>query len=107
MFSSLGKEDKYTKFSSPTKVMNISLLPTRGENGDKNYISVVDIDGKFTEKFIASNPDHSNNSMFTTSDVDDEDNKDIFSLGKDSIKTFYIGSITVIGLFILFRFMNK
>ena len=41
------------------------------------------------------------------SDVDDEDNKDIFSLGKDPVKTFYIGSITVIGLFVLFRLIQK
>jgi len=30
-----------------------------------------------------------------------------FSLGKDPIKTFYIGSVTVVGLFILYRILTK
>ena len=32
---------------------------------------------------------------------------DIFSIGEDPIKTFYIGSITVVGLFILYRMLSK
>ncbi len=32
---------------------------------------------------------------------------DPFSLGKDTIKTFYIGSITVVGLYILYKILNK
>jgi hypothetical protein len=41
-------------------------------------------------------------------DEDDEDETlDMFSLGGDSIKTFYIGSITVVGLFILYRMLTK
>jgi hypothetical protein len=32
---------------------------------------------------------------------------DPFFLGKDPIKTFYIGSITVVGLFILYRILSK
>jgi hypothetical protein len=32
---------------------------------------------------------------------------DPFSLGKDPIKTFYIGSITVVGLYILYKILNK
>ena len=32
---------------------------------------------------------------------------DPFSIGKDPIKTFYIGSITVVGLFILYRILSK
>ena len=31
----------------------------------------------------------------------------IFSLGPDPIKNFYIGSITVVGLFILYRIITK
>lgn len=31
----------------------------------------------------------------------------IFSLGDDPIKTFYIGSVTVVGLFILYRMLIK
>jgi hypothetical protein len=45
---------------------------------------------------------------------DDEDNsslveskRDIFYIGSDPIKNFYIGSITSIGLFILYRMLNK
>ena len=33
--------------------------------------------------------------------------KDEFSLDNDYIKTFYIGSITVVGLYILFRILDK
>lgn len=32
---------------------------------------------------------------------------DIFSLGNDTIKSFYIGSITVVGLYILYKILNK
>jgi hypothetical protein len=37
----------------------------------------------------------------------DAPSPDPFSLGKDPIKTFYIGSITVIGLYILYKILNK
>jgi hypothetical protein len=33
--------------------------------------------------------------------------EDPFSLGNDVIKTFYIGSITVVGLYILYKILNK
>jgi hypothetical protein len=32
---------------------------------------------------------------------------DPFSLGKDPVKTFYIGSITIVGLYILYKILNK
>jgi len=38
---------------------------------------------------------------------DDSNKPDMFSLGNDPIKTFYIGSITVVGLFILYRILIK
>ena len=42
-------------------------------------------------------------------DDSNENNKtiDIFDLENDYVKTFYIGSITVVGLYILYRILDK
>ena len=55
--------------------------------------------------FDSSNNDHDNDD-----DNDDDDNKMIngtFNFINDPINSFFIGSITVVGLFVLFRLLQK
>ena len=40
-------------------------------------------------------------------DSESEAGDDIFSLGKDPVNVFYIGSITVLGLYIFYRILSK
>jgi hypothetical protein len=40
-------------------------------------------------------------------DSSENSKRGIFSIGDSYVNTFYVGSITVVGLFILFRMMQK
>ena len=43
----------------------------------------------------------------TLANSHEDSNVDPFSLGKDPIKTFYIGSVTVVGLYILYKILHR
>jgi len=80
-----------------------------------NYIAVIE-----TEEINHSDSDHEDEPPFkqlyndrqiysnpTLVQAGSPPMPDPFSLGKDPIKTFYIGSITVVGLYILYKILNK
>lgn len=102
--------------------MDISFIPVEQPNGNKNYIAVVDdddvvglpIDTQCTTEIASVDTAFSKlykeGGIYATPTPDaddDENNRDIFSLGKDPVKIFYIGSVTVVGLYILFRILSK
>lgn len=127
----LGKPNKiyYNSYTSPLKPsMDVSLVPVKNPNGNMNYITVLDEDETlvlpedmrvdFDENGDPRNTNdilkscgHSCSIHAAAMDDDDDENKrrknDIFYLGKDSINAFYIGSVTVVGLYILFRILQK
>jgi hypothetical protein len=92
----------------------VSFKPVKNPVGNMNYVAFADPDtsdlgisiSDYVNKYSSSNP-------FLSPGHDDDEDQDkkkernLFSLDGDGINTFYIGSITVIGLFILYRIVSK
>lgn len=70
-------------------------------NGD-SYNILVDNDIGYD----ISNQDTSSN-LSSQQERDPEKKYDMFNIGENSINQFFIGSITVIGLFMLYRILQK
>jgi hypothetical protein len=113
MFSALGNQTDsalYTSYKSTSiRPIDISFKPIQNPNGNKNYLAVVE---KKNETIVIPKQlqisQIETDVVFADADDDDDDEKpNIFSLGNDPIKTFYIGSITAVGLFILYRILTK
>ncbi len=119
--SALGKPNNMNSkqfYPSTITSTDISFYPIKNPNGNVNYIPVVE---KETEQVnipanmvikeetkSESERLYNNRNIYDTNvDDDTDDRKNIFSLENDYIKTFYIGSITVVGLYILFRILDK
>jgi FlaG/FlaF family flagellin (archaellin) len=86
--------------SANNKTIDVVFQP----NGD-SYNAIVD----YEIGYDISNLEHNDNSMNIASDYESETEKtyDIFDIGENRINQFFIGSITVIGLFMLYRMMQK
>jgi hypothetical protein len=105
MFNNLEK--RHTTFSCSDKIHGISFLPVKNEKGNFNYIPVTS----------AATESDKNELDYKTAilpsipsfDVPPEDDNRLnrFSIGEDMIKTFYVGSVTIVGLFILYRLLQK
>jgi hypothetical protein len=100
-----AKGNPYTP--SITSTMDVSFQPIKNSTGSVNYVALIENDE--TNKNITSLFDkNTEDTISDTSEINDSTNtNDIFSLDNDYVKTFYIGSITVIGLYILFRILDK
>jgi len=113
-------QPKPTTFQ-PTRIpkSDITFKPQKRPAGNVNYIAIVE-----TDEILITPSDDEISPEFVNlydqqeiyapvgqiqTDLDDSGSnpKDIYSLGGDPIKTFYIGSITVLGLFILYRILTK
>jgi len=105
--TSLGQTPYKESMESQTDVTIRPVL----DNGSINYITISDNDNKKDEIVVNEPPSY----MFSpillkTNNNDNNDNnekKDIFSIDDNMITKFYVGSITVVGLYILFRLLNK
>ena len=121
MFSSVLEKPTATPYK-PTNVMKmgVSFKPVQQQNGNSTYVALVDddndvglpIDNDCTIEDTEFSKLYKKGEIYATptpsdDDENDENDKNIFSLGQDPIKTFYIGSITVVGLYILFRILSK
>jgi hypothetical protein len=103
-----AKGNPYTPSNSG--IMDVSFLPIKNATGTVNYVALIENEN---EKAKISIPKE----LVVEDDIDDscsdDSNKnntktiDIFDLENDYVKTFYIGSITVVGLYILYRILNK
>jgi hypothetical protein len=102
MFDNLEK--RHTSFSCSDKIKGISFLPVKNEKGNFNYIPVTPATTKSDTNELAYKT-----ANIPSFDVPPEDNNRLnrFSIGEDMIKTFYVGSVTVVGLFILYRLLQK
>ena len=61
------------------------------------YSSLVEDKGKIDDETDTSNNDP----------ISESKEKDIFAFMKDPINGFFVGSITIVGLLVLFRLLNK
>jgi hypothetical protein len=124
MFSYANKvgQPKPTTFQ-PTTIpkSDIMFKPQKRPAGNFQYIAIVETDE--TEINIPPSDDEISPEFIKLydqqeiyapvgqiqADLDDSGSnpKDIYSLGGDPIKTFYVGSITVLGLFILYKILTK
>jgi hypothetical protein len=107
--SQIGKPSSYTP--SKNSQMDVSFRPLTQPSGVVQYVALIESEETLRESEYTSECDcngkcdgtcKSEKALATT-----PKKPDIFSLGKDPIKTFYIGSVTVLGLFILYRILNK
>jgi len=92
-------------YPSTTNAMDVSFHPIKNESGTQHYIALIENDNENVK--IPSNM-KINESSDSLDSLDSSDyKKDEFNLDNEYIKTFYIGSITVVGLYILFRILDK
>ena len=128
MFTSadnLGKPTITPYKSSFTPRLDVSFVPIKQSDGNESLVALVgdgeDI-GLPIDTICTPDSDNVTNSgtefaqlykqgeiyATPTPDDDDDDSKrNLFSLGNDPVNVFYIGSITVVGLYILFRILSK
>lgn len=87
---------------SNVNTMDVSFHPVKNEAGRQHYIALIENDNENVK--IPLNM-KINDSLESLNSLDHE--KDEFNLDNDCVKIFYIGSITVVGLYILFRVLDK
>lgn len=89
--------------------LNVVFLPVVKSTGMEFVAAATnDKDDIIRVENLAPPSSFSQVSAFDSPDDEDDENKyGRFDLGKDGMATFYIGSVTVIGLYILFRLLHK
>jgi hypothetical protein len=102
-----AKGNPYTPSNSSN--MNVSFHPIKNTTGTVNYVALVENENEKAKIVIPKDmsiedeeDDTCSGSSNTNSNI-----PDIFDLENDYVKTFYIGSITVVGLYILYRILDK
>jgi hypothetical protein len=104
-----AKGNPYTP--SNTGIMDVSFHPIKNTTGTVNYVALVENENDKLKIMIPKD-------MQVEDDIEEEEassdnsnikikTNDIFDLENDYVKTFYIGSITVVGLYILYRILDK
>ena len=86
-----------------TDVVFQAVKPT---NGPVNYVALVET-GEEDEEEPPFKQLYNSGNIYSVGPLATPASPDPFSLGKDPIKTFYIGSVTVVGLFILYKILTK
>ena len=101
-----AKGNLYTPSNSG--IMDVSFLPIKNTTGTVNYVALIDNENKKAKISIPKDMEIEDDD--SCSDDSNENNTkiiDMFDLENDYMKTFYIGSITVVGLYILYRILDK
>ena len=95
--------------SIPSSIMNVVFKPqTDNSTVDYNTLVLEDDEVYEIEKTDSpSNPSFISSTIITNKPENKTCKNDPYSIGDNKIVKFYIGSVTVIGLFILFRIMQK
>lgn len=99
----LGNNPHHTSYTADSyKKVDVVFQPVRNID-DSEYVALVEDE---TDIMRHIKNDHK---IDYPVGIEDGSNKDydMFSVGDDSINNFFIGSITVVGLFILFSFLQK
>jgi hypothetical protein len=113
--SALGKSGcgcaKGTPFTpSNSGIMDVSFLPVKNTTGTVNYVALIENENEKAKISIPKElivEDETDDSCSDDSNKNNTKTVDIFDLENDYVKTFYIGSITVVGLYILYRILDK
>jgi hypothetical protein len=111
MFAAALGNPKQTSFE-PMNIpkMDVTFRPLTQPNGYKQYVALIETEEELVikddESVGCQEEEYKADSIYspTTAPVEP---KDPFSLGGDPIKTFYVGSITVLGLYLLYRLLNR
>jgi hypothetical protein len=112
MFTAALGNPKQTPFE-PMNIpkMDVSFRPLTQSNGYKQYVAFIDTEEELVindddESVGCQEEEYKADTIYspTTAPVEP---KDPFSLGGDPIKTFYVGSITVLGLYLLYKILNR
>jgi hypothetical protein len=79
----------------PSSSMKLEFVPVYNPSGSQHYIPLLDKKKKSVS--------------FIPNEIIDTDSDDDYELEMkdDLLKTFYIGSITVVGLYIIYRLIEK
>jgi hypothetical protein len=86
--------------------MDVSFHPIKNTTGTFNYVALIENENE-KSKIVIPKELKAEDEDCTYSDNAIMNTNDIFNLDNDYIKTFYIGSITVVGLYILYRILDK
>ena len=104
-----AKGNPYTPSNSG--IMDVSFLPIKNTSGNVNYMALIENENEKAKIVIPKEMEvEDDDSVDSCSDDSNKNNtkmSDIFDLENDYVKTFYIGSITVVGLYILYRILDK
>lgn len=102
-----AKGNPYTPSNSG--VMDVSFHPIKNTTGTINYVALIENENEKAKIVIPKEMKVEDEDEDENSCSDDTSKKtiDIFDLENDYVKTFYIGSITVVGLYILYRILDK
>jgi hypothetical protein len=90
--------------------MDVSFRPLTQPDGYKQYVALIETEEELVikddESVGCEEEEYKTDTIYapTTSPAAP---KDPLSLGDDPIKTFYVGSITVLGLYLLYRLLNR
>jgi hypothetical protein len=104
------KGNPYTPSNSG--IMDVSFLPIKNTTGTANYVALIDNENEKSKisipKEMSIEDEYEDyNSCSEYSDENNTKLPDMFDLENDYVKTFYIGSITIVGLYILYRILDK
>jgi hypothetical protein len=95
-------------YPSTTNTMDVSFHPVKNESGTQHYIALIENDNENVKIPLNMKINDSLDSVDSLESSDPLNYKKYeFNLDNDYIKTFYIGSITAVGLYILFRILDK
>jgi len=103
--SSCGKSSSYTPSNSGT--MDVSFHPIKNTSGTVNYVALIENENEKAKIIIPKEMAIEDEKDDSCSDDANTKTIDIFDLENDYVKTFYIGSITVVGLYIIYRILDK
>ena len=104
-----AKGNPYTPSNSSN--MNVSFHPIKNTTGTMNYVALVENENEKANivipKDMVIEDEHDEDDTCNVPSNTNSNTTDIFDLENDYVKTFYIGSITVVGLYILYRILDK
>jgi len=85
--------------------LNVVFLPIMKQN-NVDYVTTV-TDDAHDVKSIENVVHEKQKQIAAFDDEDPNDKPNIFNIGKNKMANFYIGSVTIVGLYILFRLLHK
>lgn len=105
--SALGNPTKMPFEPMNTPKMDVSFRPLTQPDGYKQYVALIETEEELVikddESVGCEEEEYKADTIYSPTTTP----KDPLSLGGDPIKTFYIGSITVLGLYLLYRLLNR